>query len=471
MGCFASVSALSVARAIRRREVSPVEVLEECLGRRDAANERLNAVAGRHDEPARAAARRATDEVVRSDPDDLAPFHGVPIPIKDLTDVAGWPVSHGSWGTPDAPSTRSAPVVAAFERAGFVLAGRTSTPAFGLLTATESARFGITRNPWNLEHTPGGSSGGAGAVTAAGIFPVAHATDGGGSIRIPASCCGLVGLKASRGRIPTIVTAWEGGAVPGVVTHDVADTAALLDVMRGPDRAAWYNAPVPERPFALEVGADPGRLRIGLLTRGARRPRFEPACAEAAGAASRALESLGHHVVEAELELSEAAVAAVVAVTNAGLADYEDVDWERTEPHVQAARQTAAALDSLDYVAAVHALQGETRRLVAHWGVDWDVLVMPTMPIEPPLAGDVLAASRAHPYRPNPLVQDMSLLTWPFNMSGQPAISLPLHMSPSALPIGVQLVGGPWEEAHLLRVAAQLEQALPWTARRPAGFA
>jgi amidase len=471
MGRVAHETALSVAAAIRGRKVSPVEVLDECLRRVDAADGRLNAVVWRDDEQARAAARRATDVVMQRDGDDLAPFHGVPIPIKDLTEVEGWPVTYGSWGTPDAPSLESAPVVRAFERGGFVLAGRTSTPAFGLITATESARFGVTRNPWDLDRTPGGSSGGAGAAVAAGLFPIAHATDGGGSIRIPASCCGLVGLKASRGRIPSLVTAWEGAAVAGVVTHDVADTAGVLDLLSRPDPACWYNAPRAERPFADEVGAPPGRLRIGVATRAPLGVAIDPACGDAARAAASVLESLGHHVVEAELEVPEETVAAFLAVVGSGLADYDHVDWERTEPHVQAARRAAAQVDSLTYVRAVHALQRDTRSLVARWGADWDVLVMPTMAIQPPEAGVVLAMARDQPDRSDSLVLQMSVMTWRFNISGQPAISLPLHESPSGLPVGVQLVGGPWEEARLLRLAAQLEVAMPWAQRRPALFA
>src|SRR6202041_1274030 len=185
-----------------------------------------NAIVWRNDDEARAAAKRAADEVVHGDVAELPPFHGVPIPIKDLTPVAGWPLTFGSSAGPAGVARESALVVKAFERAGFVLAGLTNVPEFGAITVTENLRYGVCRNPWDLDRTPGGSSGGAGAATAAGMFPVAHANDGGGSIRIPASCCGLVGLKVSRGRIPTLVNSWEGGAVEGVVTRDVADTAA-----------------------------------------------------------------------------------------------------------------------------------------------------------------------------------------------------------------------------------------------------
>ncbi|MBO0732114.1 MAG: amidase, partial [Acidimicrobiaceae bacterium] len=236
-------TALETAAAIRRREVSPVEVLDECLARVDKYDGAINAIVWRNDDEARAAAREAAEAVTRADPADLPPFHGVPIPIKDLTKVEGWPVTYGSWTAPEEPSTESDLVVDAFRRGGFVLTGRTNTPEFGPITAAENDRYGITRNPWSTDHTPGGSSGGAAAATAAGMFPLAHANDGGGSIRIPASCCGLVGLKVSRGRVPDFVTAWEGGAVEGVVTRDVADTAAVLDLISGPDRGCWYNAP------------------------------------------------------------------------------------------------------------------------------------------------------------------------------------------------------------------------------------
>jgi amidase len=300
------------------------------------------------------------------------------------------------------------------------------------------------------------------------MFPLAHANDGGGSIRIPASCCGLVGLKVSRGRVPALYTAWEGGAVEGVVTRDVADTAAVLDLISGPDRGCWYNAPAPDRPFIEEVGADPGRLRVGLLREAPLGLPIAPACAEAAEAAARALEGLGHLVVDAELEFPDETVAAFLNIVNSGLADYEGVDWERAEPHVRAGRQTGLGVDSLEYVRSVHALQRYTRRQVARWGGEWDVLVTPTMTIEPPRAGEVLAAAHEAAGGPALVVLQMALLTSGFNLTGQPAISLPVHVSASGLPIGVQVVAGPWEEARLLRVAAQLEKALPWADRMPA---
>src|SRR5579884_1838092 len=196
-------TALSAADAIRRKEISPVEMLDQCLARVDEVNDTINAVIWRNDDEARAAARVAADQVAGSSTGELPPFLGVPIPIKDLTPVAGWPATYGSRAASDTPPEESELVVDAFRRAGFVLTGRTNAPEFGPITVTENLRYGPTRNPWNTEHTPGGSSGGAAAAVASGMFPLAHGNDGGGSIRIPASCCGLVGLKPSRGRVPS----------------------------------------------------------------------------------------------------------------------------------------------------------------------------------------------------------------------------------------------------------------------------
>jgi amidase len=463
-------SARGLAAAIRSKEVSPVEVLEASLARVDEVNDRVNAVIWRNDDEALARAREATAALARPGGAELPPFFGVPIPIKDLTPVAGWPVTYGSGAAPEGVSDESEMIVDAFKRAGFVLTGRTNTPEFGPITVAENDRYGITRNPWNLDRTPGGSSGGAGAATAAGMFSVAHANDGGGSIRIPASCCGLVGLKVSRGRVPALVTAWEGGAVEGVVTRDVADTAAILDVICGPDRGQWYNAPAPARPFLDEVGADPGRLRVGLAVEAPFGLPVDPVCVAAAQRAAAALEELGHDVEHVSLDVPDEFLPAFLNVVNSGLADYEGIDWDRVEPHIRANRQAAMAIDSLTYVRSVHQLQRATRQISGHWGRDFDVLVTPTMAIEPPRAGEVLAAAHESAGTGAPALQvfQMAVFTSGFNMSGQPAISLPTHSTPDGTPIGVQLVAGPWDEATLLRVAAQLERALPWAGHRPA---
>jgi amidase len=459
-------NALDLARAIRSREVSPVEVMEETLRRVDERNPALNAVIWRNDDEAMSEAKRAADRVATEPTDDLPPFIGVPIPIKDLTDAAGQPNTYGSAGASDAPVDEDDLVVAAFRQSGFVLTGRTNTPEMGPITAAENTRYGITRNPWNREHTPGGSSGGAAAATAAGMFALAHANDGGGSIRIPASCCGLVGLKVSRGRVPALVEMWEGAAVEGVVTHTVADTAAVLDVIAVPDPLCWYNAPAPERPFAQEVGAEVGRLRIGIVDEAPLGLPMADACRDAVQQAGRLLEGLGHVVEPATLEFDLELLAPMSAMIDG---DYSQpmADWERCEPHNQAGRRRGLATTSIQYVEAVAAMQRFSRALSARWGRDYDVLLTPTMAIEPAPAGQILAEAHADPDNPSPTVVSSVLFTIVFNITGLPAISLPLHQSASGLPIGVQLVERPFNDAGLIRLASQLETAAPWAGRHP----
>jgi amidase len=463
-------TALEVAAAIRAKDISPSEVLDEVLRRVDERNPAINAVIWRDDEDARRRAKRA-DELVASTPaEDLPAFCGVPIPIKDLTPVAGWPVTYGSAGATDEPSAESELVVEAFEAGGFVLAGRTTTPEFGPITAAENVRYGISRNPWDTDHTPGGSSGGAAAATAAGIYPIAHANDGGGSIRIPASCCGLVGLKVSRGRVPTRAQAWEGAAVEGVVTHTVADTAAALDLVSRPDRLGWWNAPVPGRPFSSEVGAPTSGLRIAMVTDTALGLPTDPACVEAVEATGRALEAAGHHIVDVVPDFGiEAFIGGFITVVNGGLSAYDDhVDWSKVEEHNRLSREAAGQVDLITYAKAVASLQAWTRQVNAQWGDAFDVLVTPTMAIEPAKAGQILSEVQADPANTSPTVLHSVLFTAVFNMNGLPAISLPLHQSDSGLPIGVQLVAGPWEESILIRLSSQLEEAMPWKDRHPA---
>jgi amidase len=269
------------------------------------------------------------------------------------------------------------------------------------------------------------------------------------------------------------VTAWEGGAVEGALTRDVADTAAILDVICGPDLGQWYNAPAPDRPFVSEVGVDPGRLRIGLVEEAPFGLGIDSECTAATTEVARMLEELGHHVEVASVDVSEELVESFMNVLYSGLADRTDIDWDRTEPHIQANRATALAVDSLTYVRSVHDLQRLTRAMTARWGSEFDVLLTPTMTIQPPPAGQILAAvhGRAEGGGPALEVFQMALFTSVFNMSGQPAISLPTYMTSEGTPIGVQLVGGPWDEVTLLRLASQLENALPWADRRPPHWA
>lgn len=460
-----STPALELAAALRTRELSAVELLDACLASLDATNDEINAVIWRNDEDARAAAVEADRRLAAG---ERAPFLGVPLPIKDLTAVAGWPVSYGSRGAPADPSEESELVVDALRDAGFVLCGRTNTPEFGVITVAENLRYGITRNPWDTERSPGGSSGGAAAAVAAGMFPIAHANDGGGSIRIPAAYCGLVGLKASRGRVPRLAQSWLGAVVEGVVSRTVADSAAVLDAIAGPDPLCWYNAPAPSRPFAEETDTPPGTLRIGLMAQAPLGIPTDDACVAAARAAASALEELGHSVEEVEVPtISEEMVPPFIVLTQGGLADYEGVDWAAVEPHIAHQRKLSGETGAYDYVLAARTLERLSRREVARWGRDFDILVTPTSAILPPQAGSVIEAQHAAPDQPLfDVVASVSFTAFG-NVTGLPAVSLPLAWTDEGVPVGVQLVAGPWQEAKLIGLSAQLEQARPWAARRP----
>jgi amidase len=462
-----SSSALELAAALRARELSAVELLDACLAAVDAANPTLNAVIWRNDAEARAAAEAADRRL--AEPDGAPPFLGVPMPIKDLTPVAGWPVTYGSRGAPEGLSEESELVVDALAAAGFVLCGRTNTPEFGVITAAENLCYGASRNPWDTERTPGGSSGGAAGAVAGGMFPIAHANDGGGSIRIPASYCGLVGFKPSRGRVPRLAQSWLGAVVEGVVSRTVAESAAVLDAISRPDPNAWYNAPVAARPFAAEAeSAAPGQLRIGLMAQAPLGIPTDEACVAAARATASLLEGLGHSVEEVEVPtISEEMVPPFIALTQGGLADYEGVDWSACEPHIVHQRKLASEAGAYDYVLAARTLELLSRREVARWGRDFDVLLSPTSAILPPKAGATLEAQHAAPDQPVLDVVASVSFTAFGNVTGLPGVSLPLHWTEQQLPVGVQLLGGPWADGQVLALAAQLEAAAPWAQRRP----
>jgi amidase len=462
-----SRSALELAALLRARELSSLELLDSCLAEVDRLNDEINAVIWRDDEDARAQARAADERLAAG---EEAPFLGVPLPIKDLTEVHGQPVTYGSRGRDMTPwEGKNEMVVDAFRDAGFVLACRTNTPEFGHITAAENLRWGITRNPWDPTRTPGGSSGGAAAATASGMFPVAHANDGGGSIRIPASCCGLVGVKASRGRTPRLSQSWLGAVVEGAVTRTVADSAAILDAISAFDPYAWYNAPAPERPFSAEVGADTGRLRIGLMDGGPGGMPIDPACGEAAREAAKALGELGHSIEPAEVKtVSEELIAPFILLVYGSLGEaIGDVDFTKVEPHIAAEFELGRTLPAVDYVAAVKRVERLSRELIAPWRRDFDVLITPTMGVPPPPAGTIMELAHANPGQPAELVIATVAFTAFANATGLPAISLPVHES-DGVPIGAQLIGSPFDEATLIRLASALEQALPWADRQPA---
>ncbi len=465
-------TALELAESIRSLQVSPVEVLEWVAGRVDEANPRVNAIIWSDYEEARQKAVAMASELVHSGDVSLPPFFGVPLPIKDLTDVKGWPASYGSLASSEDLKDESDLVVEGFERAGFVLFGRTNAPEFGPIPVTENLRYGATRNPWNLELTPGGSSGGAAAAVASGMFPVAHGNDGGGSIRIPASCCGLVGLKVARGRVPSRTLSWEGGSVEGVLSRDVADTAAILDQIAGPDPLQWYNAPAPSRPFASALETDPGRLRVAMVTTAPFDLPVDPECLRAVELTAQTLESLGHSIQPAELPNVDAFLGPFLNVVNTGLAGYREIDWAHTDLHIQRNREAAMAVSSLDYVRSVGELQRWTREFLRQWGSDFDILLSPTMSIQPPRAGAVLEELHASGDTSSSslTVLQMAVFTSAFNMTGQPAISLPVHITETGVPVGIQLVAEPWGELTLIGLAAQLERAIGWRERTLPSF-
>lgn len=465
--------AVELAAAIRRKEVSPVEVAECYLDRMDRLDPRLNAFCHRADEDVRRAASAAAEAVARAtSADDLPPFHGVPLPIKDLVNVAGWPTTYGSAGASRASAPASDPVVRRFVDAGFVLLGKTTTSEFGTLAFTESEALGISRNPWDPDRTPGGSSSGAGAAVAAAMAPIAHGEDGGGSIRVPASCNGLVGLKPTRGLITNATIGLEGLATSGVLSRSVVDSAAALDVLARHDPAAWWSPPAPPESFAAAMTMDPpAGLRIGVLVGS---PvdgiSVDPACAAAVGAAVRTLESAGHHVIDAPLPLPPAGdlIAALMSIWNVGGAGIPLADPDRVEPRNRALRDAARATDSWAYAEGVKKAQQLSRDIVEAFVAGYDLLVTPTMACLPPPVGALRVGVGDDPLMELLNSYPMNVFTTPFNVTGQPAISVPIHHDDATgLPVGVQIVAAPWREDLLLQVSRTLELARPWTDRRP----
>ncbi|PRI12668.1 amidase [Leucobacter massiliensis] len=458
-------SALDISAAIRSGDVSPVEVTQMYLDEIDARNGDVNAIVWLDREDALRRARESERRV--RDGEARSVFEGVPIPIKDLSSVAGQPNTMSSLAVSDAPRAESDADVRLIEDAGFVLLGRSNSPEFGPLTASENSRHGKTRNPWNLDFTSGGSSGGASAAVAGGFAPIGHASDGGGSIRVPSSVTGLVGLKPSRGRIPEEVRGWEHSTTAGVITRTVADTAAALDVLAQVDPLAWYSAPRPARPYTEELGAEPGRLRIGLLLESPAGLDVDQANVSAALAAATALEELGHTVepVQPFLFSPEAGKGFVDLIISASVyaAPYEHL--ELADPYIRYRVEQAKTFHSGEYAALAGRLQWETRRVNAQFGRDFDLLLTPTMAVSTPRVGVVYDEANQTPTAPRLTeARQVTFTAW-VNMAGLPAISLPVHTDEQGLPVGAQLVGGPFDEAALIRVAAQLEPVFEWQRR------
>ncbi len=473
---LADLDATGQAELVRRGEARPAELVEAAIARIEKVNPQLNAVILPLFDKARQMA--ASAEL----PD--GPFRGVPFLLKDLDAFsAGDPYHAGSrfLRAADWKPDRDSYVVQKLRAAGFVILGKTNTPELGLNVTTEPLAYGPTRNPWDPTRSTGGSSGGSAAAVAAGMVPAAHASDGGGSIRIPASECGLVGLKPSRGRVslgPEYGEFWNGLVVAHAVTHSVRDSAAILDAIAGPMPGDPYTAPPPARPFREEVGEPPGRLRIGILDHvPGGRTTLHPDCVAAVREAARLLDSLGHIVEEsypaaiAETEEFLPHFFTLIASWTAAALDElsartgKPLDRGQFEPTTWAFAELGRACPASQYVAAVQSLERFTRRMASWWDQGFDLLLTSTLGEPPPRLGEL------RPPPDNPLGTDRALALIPFtaqfNITGQPAISLPLHWSAGGLPIGVQLVAAYGREDLLLRIAAQLEQARPWRGRRP----
>lgn len=467
------LDATAQAALVAAGEVTPLELLEAAIERIEALDPMLNAVVIRWFDHAR--------EVAASSPAG-GPFRGVPTLLKDLwAHYAGQTLSNGNAAL-RAAAPRSAidtVLVGRMRAAGFVIAGRTNSPEFGSVPTTEPLAWGATRNPWDASRSPGGSSGGAAASVASGMVPIAHASDGGGSIRIPASSCGLVGLKPSQGRISLGPLRDESNlGVELCVSRSVRDTARFLDAVRGPSVGDTVIAPAPLRPYADELGADPGRLRIGILDRRPSGEAVHPECAAAVRAAGRCLEDLGHAVDEAfppALADAEAGrrfgalwstnMATAIARIEESLG--RPVTADDVEPMNWAQAEFARRVSGVDYALALAASAAHRRAIQQWWADGWDLLVTPTT-AEPPTVLGEFANSAEQPMAPLVRSAQFVAFTPAFNTSGQPAISLPLHWTPDGLPVGVQFVAAYGREDVLIRIAAQLEQAMPWADRRPA---
>ena len=452
---LAFLSALDQARLMREGAVSSLELVETYLRRIERLDPALNTYVTVCTEEALATARSPRP----------GPFSGVPLPIKDLTETAGIRTTFSSRAFADYVPERDVELVRRVRDAGFVVLGKTNTPELGTTAVTESVLNGICRNPWDPGRTPGGSSGGAAAAVAAGLAPLAHGSDGGGSIRIPASCCGLFGLKPSRGRISTAPFGDVFGlSTSGPLARTVADAAAFLDVVAGPEPGDPYTAPPPERPFSEEVGVPPGRLRVAFVLEPPHPSPVDAACVEAARDAAALLAELGHEVEEVAAPWRSEELIDLFAVLWQTIPSLYPADPSLLEPLNQAFVERATTTSSADYVRAFVRLQLYGRAF-ATFCATVDLVLTPTLAMPPVQVGWVMAPD--DPWEQFARAAAFTPFTAAVNVAGLPAMSVPLHWSEDNLPIGAQLIGSPAGEALLLRVAAQLEEARPWAARRP----
>jgi amidase len=464
-------SAVELAELIRSGELSARELVEASLRRIDELEPQINAFTY----VAYESALEGAGAIAAGDP---RPFAGVPIAIKDNRAVAGMPLTMGSDLFANVVAPHDSYSVRRLREAGFVFVGKTTMPEMGILPTTETRRFGATHNPWAFDRTPGGSSGGSAAAVAAGMVPIAHGNDGGGSIRIPAACCGLVGLKPARGRVSVGPDSGQSFLVTdGVLTRTVADTVAALDILQGyePGDATW--APPLAAPYAELVRREPGQLKIGVaLNPPLDGAQVAPENIEAVGRAAALLETLGHEVIETtppwsgldllpDFTRAFGPQVSMTTLVGGKLAGREPTE-EDVEPLTWLMWERARAQDTLTGLTAQARLESVARSVVAFLG-QFDVVLTPALARSPVPIGEIhgLGPDPEDHYRRSGAFTPFTAM---LNVTGQPAISVPLYQDSQGLPLAVQLIGPPAQEEVLLRLAFQLEAALPWAQRHPA---
>ena len=468
---LAALDATGQAQLVRTKEITPLELVTAAIERIERINGTVNAVVVPMFEQAREAASRPLPD---------GPFRGVPFLLKDLAaECAGVPFNEASLFLKGYVPDRDQELVTRLKQAGLIIVGKTNTPELGLGPTTEPRLYGPTRNPWDPSRTAGGSSGGAGAAVASAMVPMAHGNDAGGSIRVPAACCGVFGLKPTRGRNPLGPLYGElmgGTIVEHVLTMTVRDSAQLLDATAGPDLGDPYSAPPPTRPFAREIGVSPGRLRVAFSTRTALGTDVHPDCRAAVHDVARLMESLGHQVIEDAPRIDgEEFWRLFTSVLAVGFTWSVD-DWSRRlgrtpapeyfEPFTWAFVDRGRAISASDYLSMTQGLQRICRD-IAHFFVDHEVWLTPTLG-EPPVSLGTFAYTGQDPFELRRRMANFTPFTYIANATGQPAMSIPLSWNGAGLPIGAQFTGRFGDEATLFRLAAQLEAARPWVSRRPA---
>lgn len=459
-----------LAQMVASKQVSPQELVDLSYARIARLNPHLNAFVATCEEGAREQARSAERRILSG---AARPLEGVPVAVKDNTAVAQMPLTNGSRSSGRAPVAYDAEVVGRLRRAGAIVVGKTNLPEFGAVPVTESGLLGTCRNPWDVELTCGGSSGGSAVAVAAGMVPVAQGNDGGGSLRIPASCCGVLGLKPSRGRI-SLAPAPDGAGLvsTGFLTTRTCDQALLLDLVSGPSLGDQFPTPAPRRPFSAALAGAAPRLRIAWTVEPPVETAIAPGCAAAVEAAADMLAGLGHEVVPIDPKWTRDWLAeefrqvwtAGILATVLGLPPSRS-GAEFLEPHIRTMAQLAAQRSAGDLLNSQARLQLYAREVAQLWQ-RWDVVMTPALAAPGLRVGELFQGVADDPLAPLERADRFSPYTPLFNVTGQPAASLPLHWA-DGFPIGVQLAARPHREDHLLQLSHQLEQLTSWPARRP----